>query len=409
MSSSRSLTRQRLIHAALELFAAQGVTETTTRQIAEQADVNEVTLFRHFGSKHGLLLAVIEEAAVFTRLGQTLVQQANQANSLDQALHDYATACLEALERVPEMLRSVVGEAGQYPSENRAALGRGFTQANHYVAEYFKAVIDRGQIQPHLEPEKLASLLNGMLLGYAIIEFTSEFHELWQNRDDFLDNLVTLFLHGAVSPESPALSNSLLIPAMLPDTNVVHDLSADTVHDLMLRAKKQGLQIYAIVYVLLGAGLSPLEMAQMERAHYISDRDRHIMRVTQGATRQVPINQWIMGKRYGTYLKNPLTQWLKSRKDQHPALFINAGQEPMTPADIQVVWQEVAESITAPDGRSPTIEQAQQTWCVEQFMRGMTLEDMQILTGWSISHLKPYMQRARQKTALEHAMQLDQK
>ncbi|HEY9882666.1 MAG TPA: helix-turn-helix domain-containing protein, partial [Thermosynechococcaceae cyanobacterium] len=64
MPAQRNPTRQRLIHAALELFAVQGVTDTTTRQIAELAEVNEVTLFRHFGNKHGLLLAVIEDAGV---------------------------------------------------------------------------------------------------------------------------------------------------------------------------------------------------------------------------------------------------------------------------------------------------------------------------------------------------------
>jgi AcrR family transcriptional regulator len=199
MPARRNLTRQRLIHAAIKLFAAQGVTDTTTKQIAESAGVNEVTLFRNFGSKHGLLLAVIEEAAVFTQLGKNLVQQADQTSSIHQALKDYATACLVTLERVPEVVRSVVGESGQFPSENRVALGRGLTQANHYVAEYFQAVIDRGQFHTHLSADKLASLLNGMLLGYAVIEFTSEFHNLWQDRDDFLENLVTLFLHGAVS------------------------------------------------------------------------------------------------------------------------------------------------------------------------------------------------------------------
>jgi AcrR family transcriptional regulator len=203
MSAQRSPTRQRIIRAATKLFAVQGVTDTTTKQIAELAGVNEVTLFRHFGNKHGLLLAVIEEAAVFTQLGQTLIQQANQTCTIYQALKDYATASLQALERVPEVVRSVVGEAGQFPSENREALGRGFSQANHYVAEYFQTVIDRGQLQTHLPAEKLASLLNGMLLGYAVIEFTSEFHNLWQDRNDFLEHLLTLFLHGAVSPLSP--------------------------------------------------------------------------------------------------------------------------------------------------------------------------------------------------------------
>ena len=96
MSSPRKSTRQRLINAALKLFASQGVTQTTTKQIAESAHVNEVTLFRHFGHKHGLLLAVIEESALFKHLGQALIEQTQQTSRIDQALKDYANNCLEA-------------------------------------------------------------------------------------------------------------------------------------------------------------------------------------------------------------------------------------------------------------------------------------------------------------------------
>jgi len=73
--------------------------ETTTRQIAELAQVNEVTLFRHFGNKQGLLLAVISESAVFKDLGRSLRKQANQPGSV-QALRDYTSDRLQALEQV---------------------------------------------------------------------------------------------------------------------------------------------------------------------------------------------------------------------------------------------------------------------------------------------------------------------
>jgi AcrR family transcriptional regulator/site-specific recombinase XerD len=409
MPTHQNPTRQRLINAALELFAAQGVTETTTKQIAELAEVNEVTLFRQFGNKYGLLLAVIEEAAVFTQMGQRLVQQANQTSSIYQALKDYADACLQALERVPEVVRSVVGEAGQYPAENRVALGRGFTQANQYVAQYFETVIDQGQLRTHLPAEKLASLLNSMVLGYAVIEFTSEFHQLWQNREDFLENLVTLFLQGAVSSLSAVNVNPIQAPSSLSGAIHIRDLPALLVHTILQRAKQQGLQEYALIYVLFGAGLSPVEIAQLERAHHISDRQQQLLQITQGAVRQVPVNQWIMGKRYGSYTKNPLTQWLKSRKDPQVALFINATEEPCSEADIRQQWQSLTTDLIAPDGQPLEIEQAQQTWCVEMLSRGVTLENLQILTGQAISQLQPYAQRAREKVALEQAIRVDRK
>lgn len=408
MSATRNPTRQRLVNAAIELFAAQGVTETTTKQIAELADVNEVTLFRHFGSKHGLLLAAIEEAAVFTHIGETLVQQANQANQLDQALKNYANACLNALDRVPAMVRSVVGEAGQYPAENREALGRGFSQANHFVAQYFETVIERGQLHTHLPAEKLASLLNGTLLGYAVIELTSEFHDLWQDHEEFLENLVTLFLQGAVSSREP--SNAGTSSQMAASTPfLVMDLPANWVHSLLQRAKQEGLQAYALMYVLFGSGLSPAEIVRLERSHHHSGSEQQLLRVTEGLPRLVPVNQRILGKRYGSYTRNPLTQWIKNRKDDQSALFLTAAQQPMTEAELRQLWQDLTSDLAAPDEPLPVIEQAQQTWCVEMLMRGMAVEDLQILTGWDAATLKPYVQRVREKAVLEQARSLDQK
>ncbi|MCL1475183.1 TetR/AcrR family transcriptional regulator [Argonema antarcticum] len=408
MSSARSSTRQRLIDAALELFASQGVTETTTRQIAELAEVNEVTLFRHFGNKHGLLLAVIEDSAVFTALGESLVEQANQTSSIEEALKDYARGRLQALEGVPEFVRSVVGEAGQYPAANRQALGRGLTQANRYVAEYLATVMARGQLQTHFPPEKLASLLNGMLLGYVVIEFTSEFHELWEDREDFLDNLVDLFLHGVVSNIAKSVSSSAIQVAEVV-TEKVADLPASLVHFILERAKKLGWQDYALAYVLFGAGLSPVEVVSLERSHQISEHEQHLLQVSHGAVRQVPVNQWIMGKRYGSYVRNPLTQWLKSRKDGELSLFLNDVGKPMSEEDLSARWQVIIQGMLTPEGQPPAIEQARQTWCVEMLMKGMNLEDLSILSGWDVRKLQPYARRAREKAALEQAIRLDRK
>ena len=413
MTAQRISTRQRLIHSALELFAAQGVTETTTKQIAELAEVNEVTLFRQFGNKHGLLLAVIEEAAVFAQLGQALVRQASETGSLGdiyEALKAYATACLQALEAVPAVVRSVIGEAGQYPVENRAALGKGFTQANHYVADYFAMIIDQGQLQTHIPAEKLASLLNGMLLGYAVIEFTSDFHQLWQSREDFLETVVTLFLNGAFSSASQLSFRSvdLAQPESFRSSEIVSDLPANLVHSILQRAKKVSVQDYAIAYVLFGAGLSSLEVISLQRVHYISDADQQLLQVSH-ATRQVPVNQWILGKRYGSYTRNPLTQWLKSRKDHEPSLFVSDDGKSLIELELWQRWQTWIDGLLTPEGHPPAIAQAQQTWCVELLMRGISLDDLQLLTGCDRATLEPYAQRAREKTTLEQVIRLDQK
>lgn len=412
MSRNSSSTRVRLIKAALELFSSQGVTETTTKAIAELAQVNEVTLFRQFGNKQGLLLAVIEDSAVFTDLGESLSRQLSQTNQIEEALRNYASDRLQVLQQIPELLRSVVGEAGQYTLLNRQALGRGITQANCATADYLETVIEREHLHLRLPVEKLASLLNGILFGYLAIELTSEFHDLWDNQEDFLESLVELFLHGAILQTTETSVNSSLnqISPLTreEDAPKIDDLPASLVHSILQQAKKQGLQDYALTYVLFATGLSYKEVVNLERNHQITDSEQHILQITQGAIRQVPVNQWIMGKRYGSYTKNPLTQWLKNRKDSDSALFLNKMNQPMSAAELETWWQELTSGFLTPD-QPLLIEQARQTWCVEMLMKGIDLEDLSILSGLDLRQLQPYVERAKEKAALERAVRLDHK
>ena len=58
---SRQTTRLNILNTALDLFASHGFTGVTTKQIAEQAGITEVTLFRHFSTKRALFESVLEE------------------------------------------------------------------------------------------------------------------------------------------------------------------------------------------------------------------------------------------------------------------------------------------------------------------------------------------------------------
>lgn len=408
MSRRTSVTRSRLLQAALDLFTSQGVTETTTRQIAELAQVNEVTLFRHFRSKQGLLLAAIEDSGVFTHLGESLKAQVDSTINVEQALKNYGRDRLQALADIPELLRSVVGESGKYTIENRQALGRGVNRANQDVAKYLATVMERDRLQLRLPPQKLASLLNSMLFGYFAIELTSEFHHLWHDSEDFLESLVELFLHGAVSSEAFPVES--FPPNLKPTTNrkqKVADLPASLVHSILAQAKKQSLRNYALAYVLFASGLLPHEIIALERSHQISNRQEHLLQVTQGAVRQVPVNQWIMGKRYGSYTRNPLNQWIKSRRDRQSELFVNDGTNPISESEIEAAWQEFTSGLLNPDGEPLAIDQARHTWCVEMLMRGIDLADLSILSGWEQRDLQIYFLRSREKSALEKALRLD--
>jgi AcrR family transcriptional regulator len=73
----RGEPRRLLLDAATELFARQGFSNTTAREIADLAGVSEPLLFRHFGSKVGLFrealvvpfLALVDEFEGTWQLG----------------------------------------------------------------------------------------------------------------------------------------------------------------------------------------------------------------------------------------------------------------------------------------------------------------------------------------------------
>jgi AcrR family transcriptional regulator len=387
-------SRERLIQAAQELFLSQGVSQTTTRQIASRAEVNEVTLFRNFGNKYGLLLAVIQSTPTFRELGEVLMQQTTPAEDTSQTLKAYASECLHALEQAPAFVRSLIGEADQYPTENRQALGQRLDEASGYVAQYLRQTMPPGPFPP----ERLAGFLGALLVGYVVIESTSENHHLWDNREDFLTGLVDLLLHGAMSSKNcsePCVGNS---------TGAVQDLPELWVHQILQAAKEAGPLDYALAYVMFAAGIEPEEIVRLMRSHHLSDKTQHTLQV---GNRQVPVNQWILAKRYGSYTNNPLTKWLKSRKDESPWLFTTPQGSPLTSADIQPIW----EAWVTPLGLSPTPipVQAKHTWCVEMLCRGLAVENLSILSGWSPEYLQPYVRRAQAKVALQQARSLDQK
>ncbi|MEM1254164.1 MAG: TetR/AcrR family transcriptional regulator [Cyanobacteria bacterium P01_H01_bin.21] len=386
---SPTSTRHRLTQAAFELFLSQGISHTTTRQIANMAEVNEATLFRNFGNKYGLLLAILQESPALSD------QPPLHGEYSPDALWHYLDEQLQLLEQYPNFVRSLIGESDQYPPEHRAALQLRLGEIQQGIVNHLEQMLETAP----LPAEELAKLIGAVLVGYMVIETTSG-DSLWRERSDFLECLTKLLSYS--NDES---RNALYEPAPA----LVVDLPTSWVHQLMKHTRSIGLQDHAIALLLFGAGLLPIEITRLQRSHQICDKSQHILQVlgTDGP-RQVPVNQWILGKRYGSYTNNPLTKWLKSRKDDTSAMFIDAAGNPLTVAEVQEIWEFWWQGLDMA-AEMPKLIQARQTWCVEMLMRGITLEHLSILTGCDAATLQPYAQRAKEKGAIAAATQLDRK
>ncbi len=103
-----------VLWAAARLFSQRGVAQTSTREIAAAAQTTERTLFKHFGSKDGVVQAVISEAVVAHLAPTSLdaLRQAIEAHGDDLATWHRAllTQRSAALAQAPELTRLLLVE-----------------------------------------------------------------------------------------------------------------------------------------------------------------------------------------------------------------------------------------------------------------------------------------------------------
>ena len=107
------ISREKLLEAAARVYAECGFRGATTRRIAEEAGVNEVTIFRHFGSK----AALIDEAVRIQSAGPWESRPQLPAEPVDpeRELTAWATGYVNYLRASRSLIRKTMGEIEERP------------------------------------------------------------------------------------------------------------------------------------------------------------------------------------------------------------------------------------------------------------------------------------------------------
>src|SRR5277367_936671 len=111
--SSADSTRERLLDAAADTFGRDGIRGATTREIARQAGVNEVTLFRHFKSKEQLLRAVLQRG--LTDEVAIMDQHSSWKENLRESMEKYARHYYSHMEKKKGIARAFLAESQVLP------------------------------------------------------------------------------------------------------------------------------------------------------------------------------------------------------------------------------------------------------------------------------------------------------
>lgn len=162
-------TRERILDAAEEILRTRGVAQATTKEIALASSVSEPTLYKYFGDKERLLLAVLQERLP----GLSRVSVRPGAGEIMDNLTELAHAALDFYHRAFPMLGALLADP-QRMAAHRTAMARhgaGPEKPVEAFAAYLRAEQSTGRVKPEADPEAAAALLVGACFQEAFLRY----------------------------------------------------------------------------------------------------------------------------------------------------------------------------------------------------------------------------------------------
>lgn len=189
-------TRQRILQAAAKVISQKGYARATTRLIAQEADVNEVTLFRHFGSKQNLLTTLVKELDSVSSLSEAMESQFT--GDLHSDLLVMGTVFFQTIMTRHEAIRLMLCESAEFP-ELRDALARNPRHLRQQLAQYLEEQMAQGHVRP-LPAEAMAQAFWGMFFAYGIsVKILEEEIDPPMPVAVLVANFVDIFINGIVT------------------------------------------------------------------------------------------------------------------------------------------------------------------------------------------------------------------
>lgn len=191
-------TSNRILDAATELFAERGYAASTTREIARCAGVNEVTVFRHFENKVGILKAMGQRFAVQSPASAPEIEMSDAHSAL---LAIARAEIANSLENGGVALR-LAFDSMSVP-EVREVVGQGPSRNLDTVAGYMAGWQESGQLRDDIDARILAEAFASLTSSYVMFRMVMGFIDKPENAitDEAISQLLDIFWSGATGKE----------------------------------------------------------------------------------------------------------------------------------------------------------------------------------------------------------------
>ena len=155
--------RDAILAATAGVFAQHGFRGATTRRIAYAAGVNEITIFRQFGSKE----ALIREAMQHLTQSAGLTTLPDIPADPERELTEWSESFIQHFRLRSSIIRKTMGELEERPeiSECASEVPR---RASNDLCHYLTALKRQGRITEKFEAKTAAAMLMGAMFADAM-------------------------------------------------------------------------------------------------------------------------------------------------------------------------------------------------------------------------------------------------
>jgi len=195
-SPTEENTRDRILQAALRLFARKGYDGTTTKDLANAANVAEGTLFRHFANKKAMLIEVVTSGWV--EILTDLLTELSEMGSY-KAVAQVMRRRMLNMHKNSSLLRVCFIEAQYHPELRERIQIEVITKMTDVAEAFFETAMEKGIYRP-MNPKIVAQVFLGM---FAIAGFSNqtilEPQASPQKIQEMAEGIADIFLNGVLA------------------------------------------------------------------------------------------------------------------------------------------------------------------------------------------------------------------
>lgn len=190
-----------ILEAATELFAEKGYAGTSTSEIANKAEVAEGTIFKHFKSKKGLLLAIVSPM-MMKLFAPVIKKDMDKVLDLEfEYFQDFIRAMIENRKEFIQnnlpMLRILVQEIPFHPELKEQFIeyiGKDIFAKMRKIVRYYQ---DKGQLI-EMNPDTIIRTAASTILSYIVARYVFLPEINWDAEDVETDRIIQILESGII-------------------------------------------------------------------------------------------------------------------------------------------------------------------------------------------------------------------